>query len=526
MNFLNRAWRYVTRKMSKSILLGITFFMIGNLVLIGLGISDAAESAKTMTRKSMKAVINYEVDYEKYYEYVQTLESEEEINEAYKNYPSIKVDIVKDMAKDERVKAVNFSTSTIMYSNGFDNVPVGNEEQMNQNNTYMDQFGNEVTYVNPNIMIQTNIFPTMIEFQEGTYEMVDGRMYTQDEIDNASKVAVITKELAELNGLTVGDTITLASFQPSDIQTYMDSYGMTEDQINMNLEIVGIYNTKNEVDQNSDQFKWMQPYESPKNFILIPHTTYGQFNYDFAMAMYNSPSQGGGAVAMYNTGTAEREAPTLEQYMGANKAVFLLYDPLKVDSFVDDNKDVLTDYTILNANNEQFKKLAKPLDTLSLFANVIVWIVTLNAVVIISLVTALTLKTREFEIGVLLSLGVSKIKVVLQMFVELLIVAFIGFTLAVGTGSLIAGQVGDMVLDYQQSNTEEEITTDNNYTWVGDQNYFTEISQDQLLENYNVSISIWIILQIYAMGIAVVFISIVVPSAMIMRLNPKQILLA
>ncbi|MEG0077504.1 ABC transporter permease [Anaerorhabdus sp.] len=521
MNFLNRAWRYVTRKMSKSILLGITFFMIGNLVLIGLGISDAAESAKTLTRKSMRAVVNYEVDYDKYYEYINTLESDEEINEAYKNYPSIKVDVVEEMAKDERVKAVNFSTATIMYSNGFDNVPVGNEDKNNNSSsTYRDEFGNEVVYVNPNIMIQTNIFPNMIELEDGTYEVLEGRMYSQEDIDNGNRVALVTKELAELNGLKVGDTITLSNFQPSDMKMYMENNGLTEDQVNMNLEIIGIYNTKNDVDPNSEQFDWMQPYESPKNFILLPHSTYAQFNYDMSLAMYNN------AVANGQAENYGGEAPTIDSFMGASKAVFLLNDPLKVDQFVEDNTDKLIEYTKLNANNEQFKKLAKPLDTLSLFANVIVWIVTLNAVVIISLVTALTLKTREFEIGVLLSLGVSKVKVVLQMFVELLIVAFLGFTLAVGTGSLIAGKVGDMVLDYQKNNTEEEITVDNSYQWAGDQNYFTEVTQDDILSQYHVTISVWIIIQIYVMGIAVVFVSILVPSAMIMRLNPKQILLA
>ena len=34
MNFINRAFKNVTRKMSKSILLTLTFFLIGNLVII------------------------------------------------------------------------------------------------------------------------------------------------------------------------------------------------------------------------------------------------------------------------------------------------------------------------------------------------------------------------------------------------------------------------------------------------------------------------------------------------------------
>ncbi len=344
-------------------------------------------------------------------------------------------------------------------------------------------------------------------------------MYNQDDLDNANKVAVITKELADVNGLSVGDTIKLSSMQANQLP-YYENMGITEDMTKLELEIVGIYTTLADVDPNDERFDWMSAYESPKNFILIPGTTIAQFNYAVSKANYDYyVSQGQQDMA----GTE----PTLDNSYYASKVVYLLNDPLEVDAFVEDHKVDLKEYTFLNANNEQFKKLAKPLDTLSFFANVIVWIVALNAVVIISLVTALTLKTREFEIGVLLSLGVSKVKVVMQLFMELLIIAVIGFTLAVGSGSLVAGQVGKMVLNFQQSASEEEITSDNNvYYWAGDQNYFTEITQDELLSNYEVSISIWLILEIYILGIGVVFVSIVIPSAMIMRLNPKQILLA
>ena len=67
MNAIQRAWRYITRKPTKSILLIITFFVIGNLVILGLGISQAADNAKVLTRKQMRAVVSYEADYNAYY---------------------------------------------------------------------------------------------------------------------------------------------------------------------------------------------------------------------------------------------------------------------------------------------------------------------------------------------------------------------------------------------------------------------------------------------------------------------------
>ena len=205
----------------------------------------------------------------------------------------------------------------------------------------------------------------------------------------------------------------------------------------------------------------------------------------------------------------------------------MLNDPLEVDQFVEDYSGQLLPYTQLNANNETFKQLARPLDTLSLFSNIIVWIVAVNAVVIITLVTALTLKTREYEIGVLLSIGVTKMKIVAQFFTELIVVALIGFTLSIASGSLIAGRVGEAMLNYQVD-TENEYTTldeDDSTVYFGDNNYFTEVTQEDLLSEYEVRISPMIIAEIYVLGIGVVFVSIVIPSLMIMRFNPKKILM-
>ena len=92
MNFFNRAIRNVTRRLSKSVLLLITFFVIGNFVIIGLGVSSASETAKTLTRQKMRAVVTYSIDYDSIWEYTDTITDEDVLNEFYNNYPKITVD--------------------------------------------------------------------------------------------------------------------------------------------------------------------------------------------------------------------------------------------------------------------------------------------------------------------------------------------------------------------------------------------------------------------------------------------------
>ena len=105
--------------------------------------------------------------------------------------------------------------------------------------------------------------------------------------------------------------------------------------------------------------------------------------------------------------------------------------------------------------------------------------------------------------------------------------AIIGFSLSILSGSLIAGKVGEVVLDYQVA-TENEYASedDNNIIYFGGvDSYFTQVSQEEILAQYEVTISPMIIAEIYILGLGVVFVSILIPSMMIMRFNPKQILL-
>ena len=520
MNFFTRAIKNVTRRMSKSILLAVTFFLIGNLVIIGLGINNAAEQAKIETRQKMRAVVSYEVDYDAFRKYVEDLDEEAQ-QEAYKNYPSVTMDDIKNLMSDERVKTVNVLSTNMLYSNGFETVPLNNDRENNGGGTMTYEDGTTVEYIDPDLKLQTNYFPNMIELEDKMYEIVEGRFYNQEEVDEGKMVCLITDKLASHNNLRVGDVITIDLVSKNDMRYYEQS-GITEDDIHMNLEIIGIYHNNDELDENSDEYKWMSRYDSPDNTILAPALAYGNAYYNMGIKQYEY------SKAQNPEYYVDSETPTPESYTYVNKAVFLLDDPLNVDQFVADHQSDLKDFMKIDANNDTFKKLARPLDTLSLFSNIIVWIVAVNAIVIITLVTALTLKTREYEIGVLLSMGVSKMKIVAQFFVELIIVALIGFTLSVASGSLVAKQVGKMVMDYQVDTESQYGSLDdqNNGTiYWGETNYFTEISQDDLLAEYDVQISPMIIAEIYILGIGVVFISILIPSFMIMRFNPKKILM-
>ena len=529
MNFFKRAFKNVTRKLSKTILLALTFFVIGNFVIIGLGVANAADNAKILTRKKMRAVVTYNVDYDALWKYTENM-SEEELEEFYKNYPSIKMSDVREILTDSRVATANaFVTGQAYKTDEYDFVHLNNQAEENINNNgqecWMNEDGTQFCsdYVEPTNYIKANMFPNMIEFVDGGYQIVEGRFYNEDEINNYKQVLLVSKAFAEVNGLHVGDSIRYYVFNPNE-GNYYEGLDIPEDIKIKEFEIVGIFEHPDKITPDASNFDYTYPYENPDNMFLMPATSLYASHLEWNQLLFDY-------YAKLNPGDeyyVEENRPKLEDIdsISVYDVTFLLNDPLEVDEFVESYTDKLPQFMKLDANNEEFERLSKPLDTLSLYANFIIWLVVVNAIVIISLVTALTLKTREYEIGVLLSIGASKAKIIAQFFVELALVAILGFTLAVGSGSLVANKVGQTVLEYQiQESDVEEKEEYYSYNSIWNTDYSTDITLDDLVSEYNVTVSPLIIGEIYVLGLGIVLISILIPSFMIMRFNPKKILM-
>ncbi|MDD6955011.1 MAG: FtsX-like permease family protein [Solobacterium sp.] len=530
MNFFNRAIKNVTRKLSKTILLIITFFVIGNFVIIGLSVAQASESAKTLTRQKMRAVVSYVVDYDKFYRDADQIEDEDERNKFYENYPKITLEDVKNVLKDERVKTANVNTTATAYlGEGLDFVHLNNKNEENNNSggqsCWIDGDGNEQceTYVEPNAFIKANYFPSMIELEDGDFVVTSGRFYDQSDIDNGNMVVLVTEAFASHNGLSVGDKIEL---QFNTYSEWYEEMGITEDDMKAEFEVIGIYTHNQAVTPDMPNYDWLSPYENADNMLLMPGTSYYRSMLKIQQRSFDYYAEQNPDEPYYQD-PANR--PTEENIVSnLYDVTILLNDPLDVDQFVEDYSSQVGEYKKLDANNEEFNKLAKPLDTLSDYATFIIWLVVINAIVIITLVTALTLKTREYEIGVLLSIGASKMKVVAQFFVELAIVALIGFTLSVGSGTIASKQIGASLLENQIESAglnNEEDDNYNDYFNVWDSDYTTDVSLEDIVSEYQVTVSPVIIAEIYVVGLAIVMISVVIPSIMIMRFNPKKILM-
>ena len=502
MNFIQRAFRHLTRSKTKSLLLTLTFFLIANFVVVGFSISSAAAEAKTETRRKMNPVVEFTMDFDAWYEKYMSLDQEERKTFAY---PKPDPELVKKMLADSRVKSADWTRSTMGYADGFAPVEIQRpqkEEDEDDGGMFSGSIvvsetlsgSGQKTEQKPNLTLLGLLSPQMNKLADGTWSLAQGRMITQEEIENGSPVAVIDKRLAEANNLSVGDFIKIKLYSDEEINAIAD----TQNDNVLDLEIVGILDSAEEL--SSEELQWASEYSHPANQVLVPLPLYAQR--DLAL------------MTLFHQANPKVMEATAE----------VLNDPLEVDAFRDQYNQNLDEYLIMDANDEMYQRLSKPLDTLTVFSDLIVAVVLINAVVIITLVSALTLKTRETEIGVLLSIGVSKVKIVGQLFSELLITAMIGFALASVSGSMIAGSVGEKALAMQVQ--ENQTSESGGFAYSSSESLFNEVSQEEVTASYHAGVDAGILIQIFILGVGVVFISTLIPSMMVLRFNPKKILMS
>ena len=330
------------------------------------------------------------------------------------------------------------------------------------------------------------------EFSAGTASLVEGEAITSADEDTNN--VLIEQSLAEANDLSVGDKFKIKDSDDKDVE----------------VTIKGIYKTSDSGDSMSAQFNFM----NPSNTIFSSYT-------------------------MVNTLTGS-EGKTIDS------AVYNLEDPKDMDSFVKQaNKLIDTDTFSLETNDQMYQQMLQPLNNVSSFAKNIVILVAAAGVIILTLIIMLSIRERKYEIGVLLSLGESRMKVISQFFVEIFICMIFALGIAAASGNVVGNAVGNQLLSQQTTsqNTEgQEANAAGNNGGPGGQGQMpgggnggprgggqmggNPFTQTEEIQELNISVKPMEILSLAGIGLGISLFSIVLSSAGILRLNPKKILIS
>lgn len=494
MNYIKRALQSLWAKKGRSLLMIAVFSAILIFVLAGLTIRSGAELATTNAKKSVGATVTLSTNREAMFKNQQDSDSENTRPDpgSFQQTP-VNLSDAEKIAKLSNVKSFSFEASTSAdKSTGI--TPISSEESTTSSSEdsadqKMGGQGGPEGMSQGDFQIKgVSQSSSYSEFSAGTASLVEGEALTAK--DEGTSNVLIEENLAEANDLKVGDTFKIKNSDDKDVA----------------VTVKGIYKTSSSSDSMGARFNFM----NPANTIFSSYT-------------------------LVNTLTGS-DGKTIDS------AVYNLNDPKEMESFVKKaNKLIDTDTFNLETNDQMYQQMLQPLNNVSSFAKNIVILVAAAGVIILTLIIMLSIRERKYEIGVLLSLGESRVKVISQFFVEIFVCMVFALGIAAASGNLVGNAVGNQLLSQQTSSQQ----TDQQANAAGDrgpgqgqapngnggqrgggQMGGNPFSQTKEIEELKISLQPTEILSLAGIGLGISLFSIVLSSAGILRLNPKKILIS
>ena len=263
---------------------------------------------------------------------------------------------------------------------------------------------NEKADVGAFSLIGYNSYDDMKDFINGNYTITSGEVSS----DFTSDTCVISEELATLNKLEVGSTITIVD--PKDTsKTYK-------------LEVTGIY--KENTDSSNDMSNM---FTSSANNIIT--------NVNF--------------VKKVLAGDSKLEATITP--------TFIVKDSKSVEKFSEEvTEKGLSKYYRVTSNLEDIENATESIKNVRVFATTFLIITLVIGGVVLIVINMINIRERKYEIGVLRTIGMKKRSVSLQFMFELLVVCIFSLLLGAGIGSFTSVPVANSLLANEIANANSK----------------------------------------------------------------------
>ena len=313
--------------------------------------------------------------------------------------------------------------------------------QENQNITLNDEIKNKSNLVMMNGITASK---SNIDFKSEVLKLEKGRHIEE----NDKNKIMIHEKFAQLNNVNLGDKIKLSQ------------EGKT-----LELEVVGIYSG-----EKTNTFNGLSS-------DFIENTVYTDY----------------------------KSSQELSNLIANNKVTSVEYgveDPTKLDDVIKTVENLGINNLMVSKSNKNYELVTSSVESITKITNMIRIGSVVVGVVILSLILMFWVRERTYEIGILLSLGTSKVNLVLQFIVEVLLVTIVGLMIAIGieiaTINYLASNVGSIFSEELPKSIADELM--------------------------KMSVNGIDIVNLVIVMIAIVIISVVVALLPILKMKPKKIL--
>jgi len=381
--------------------------------------------------------------------------------------------------------------------------------------------------------------PNIAPIETGAMVLISGRQFTQEELknnDEHTSPIIVSEEFAIKNDLHLGSFFSLYRYNTIQVDDEWVWAGLInyrdfpKADVNLEFEVIGFFDV-------------------PINLELLAER-YGQGGYHFSFE-YQSREQLLDAFFVPNWVFEDLENRHIQQQQEIFSSAtielpdwaysiepwlpydmfFILYNVAFLDEFKQAVEPYLSEFHTFYDFSSTLDSLSGTMNNLNDISNFILVSSIIASILILGLIIMLFLNDRRKEVGIYLALGEKKKNVAIQIFLEITIVSLIGVTVALFIGERVADSMSSNMIKAELLRYEEESIEASfclgaycpglaHLGFIG-----SRLSVDEIHETFDVSLNTATIIIFYSITLGVVGVSSLLPIIMILKSNPKKLLL-
>lgn len=396
MNFMQRAFAYISRKKGKTVSLFLVVFVVAVFLISCFGVLSASENLSRDIRTSLGAAFYIRANTEM----SMNENGETEVKENNVHITGKEIDEIMQTGEIKYCNPINYGFAK---SDKIEFIP--GDKHTEENNM------GKVTALRFSALAP--------DFTDETAVLVEGKHIT--DADNGK--ILISEQLASANQLSVGDTLTLTHAKLGEVDgAYIDEIPVKTAYIQ--VEVSGIYRL------NISDVSIKPTAGIAENEIYASIDVLNELH-ESEMGIYT------GEVDFYITDPAKLESIT--------RNVQLLQS---------------IDWTthFIRTNDFQYSKIADQLSSLSDLMKILLVLVSVVSAAVLTLLLTMRMRSRMQEAGILLASGISKGQIMAGFLLEVLSVAIIALVLSYVVSLCVTGFLGHSLLGELQPNLLNEKT--------------------------------------------------------------------
>lgn len=497
MNILKRSLLYIKRKKNNLILL-VILTILSFIALLSIAVFRGSREAQKDIRESlgasfkMEAIISDDPAYRKITalpdggtisSYVGPLIDEEMIQAVLKHDGVINYSVENGMS----VYIEDISLFPGLYADG---IQLANTDPRYAADLTEEEKNSNVIWANTTDLYGCTDSSLHHYFQTGSFELCAGRPISEQD----KGVVLISDKLAEKNNIKLGDIL------KAEMRECLYLYDGSADKNlgqPLDLEVIGFFHV------NSSQ-------------AVNQYTPEGEI-----------------ADNMMFAGISDIK--TLDEYGGYNteydKVTFFVQDPKELDSVI---KDVEDDSSIdwadfyVEEDDTLYRDALSPLKNMNIFLTVLIAATFIIAFLTFYILLTIRVKDRKHEIGIYLSVGISKKNILLQLLVECMLIMSAAYIIAGAASVRLADSTGDFLLtaftpeaEEAEEISEQDVLEQSRNGTVGELFSIKETSGTP--ENINSSLSLPIVAGLYLVLSLILLAAVSISSRPILHMKPVDI---